>query len=552
VVIKLVESKAVVEEYQSLLEKLIIVNKGQKFGQVVLMGGGAGCYPKGTEFFSDNGWKNIEDYEEGDKVLQIDPENLKGNLVAPDNYVEIPLDKFINIRNKKVNFTTSLDHKHLVINEKTKKKEIKRTYELFEKHNKNVSLINTFDYAGNGIDHTDDDIRLKINNIKDQTEEGNELENYWYDCDKHQQKIVMDEILREDIVPSSTSEQSIKVIQFIFASNGIIADFTFDGTVYTLLLNDRSENITSVSKMDKQENEMMYCFTVDSGFFAVRQNNQIYVSGNSGKGFSIKNFTNMGDSYRVLDVDAIKATLLKINKLTGKYPELKGLDLRTPGDVSTLHHFVAKERDGKTSLQKSILQDTLGNAILSADPRRKPNLLFDKTLKTMKELKKVIKMVEELGYDKKDIHVIWTMTDFRVAMSRNLKRSRIVPEDILMGTHEGAAKTMFDLIKSFKSIRDIFDGEFYVINNNEIPGNVFNKPAFREFIKKTNEGIISERNVAENKFKYLRLKKAGKDIEFTKRHETELMQWLSDNIPRTKETAYIFDYIKTNFPKVKI
>lgn len=163
--------KSFIEVYDDIKiinEKLITFgNKRPRYNNVVILAGGGGCYPKGTEFFTNNGWKFIEEYKEGDNVLQIDIDGFKSSFVKPQEYIKLPVDKFIQIKNERVDFTTSIDHKHVVINEKTKSIEIKKTHELLEKHISNARgnksyLINTFDYSGSGIDYSDDYIRLKI------------------------------------------------------------------------------------------------------------------------------------------------------------------------------------------------------------------------------------------------------------------------------------------------------------------------------------------------------------------------------------------------------
>lgn len=48
----------------------------------------AGCFPKNTKYFNGIEWKNIQDYEQGECVLQFEPENRIGKLVKPLKYIK--------------------------------------------------------------------------------------------------------------------------------------------------------------------------------------------------------------------------------------------------------------------------------------------------------------------------------------------------------------------------------------------------------------------------------------------------------------------------------
>ena len=50
------------------------------------------------------------------------------------------------------------------------------------------------------------------------------------------------------------------------------------------------------------------------------------------------------------------------------------------------------------------------------------------------------------GYDSKSIHLIWVLTNYQIAVDRNKKRDRVVPDDILLDTHEGAGKTVWSVL----------------------------------------------------------------------------------------------------------
>ena len=132
-----------------------------------MLAGGAGCYPAGTEFFTGKGWKRIDEYQEGDMVLQYELESGVAALVDPKQYIKLPVDCFTTIKNRRVDFTTSLTHRHLTINERTGKYEVLSTEQLIRQHNSTIrgnkrKLVTSFEYSGNGVEMSDDMIRLKV------------------------------------------------------------------------------------------------------------------------------------------------------------------------------------------------------------------------------------------------------------------------------------------------------------------------------------------------------------------------------------------------------
>ena len=64
-----------------------------------------------------------------------------------------------------------------------------------------------------------------------------------------------------------------------------------------------------------------------------------------------------------------------------------------------------------------------------------------------------------LGYDKKNVHIVWVVNDIEVAKQQNQKRARTVPSEILVNTHRGAANTMGDIINMGSKLRRYMDGD---------------------------------------------------------------------------------------------
>jgi hypothetical protein len=153
----------------------------------------------------------------------------------------------------------------------------------------------------------------------------------------------------------------------------------------------------------------------------------------SGKGFAQSNFMEV-DKFKVFDVDELKKLFIKVRGLK--------MDLKNPKDVFDLHMMVKKSgvKDTRINLLAKSLSDSARKGTL-------PNLMFDVTLKEIEDIKEMMPFLSALGYNSKDIHVTWILTDYYVAVQANQTRDRVVPDDILLQTHIGAAKTMSEIVK---------------------------------------------------------------------------------------------------------
>ena len=179
----------------------------------------------------------------------------------------------------------------------------------------------------------------------------------------------------------------------------------------------------------------------------------------SGKGFVQQNL--IGLEGKSFDPDELK-------KLAGKSPlinkrvkdefgvDLKdlGSKLKVPENVSKLHEIIGDALNLPNRKQAAFFA-----SVMSADPERKPNIIFDTTLKDAGKLQKLSRQVMELGYEKKNIHIVWVVNDIEMAKKQNLTRPRVVPAEILVNTHRGASNTMGDILKMGETLRKYMDGD---------------------------------------------------------------------------------------------
>lgn len=248
----------------------------------------------------------------------------------------------------------------------------------------------------------------------------------------------------------------------------------------------------------------------------------------SGKGFALSNFMEK-EKFKVRDVDEWKSLLQRMARLADdperfarlklkgsnidpeRYKEIKDLDLTKPEDVFTFHKWV----------EASGIKDKTLDAMLSQmeKPEILPNIMFDITAKKLDDIAKFMPRILSAGYDPANIHIVWVLTNYTVALSNNLdaKRGRIVPEDIMLWTHKGASQTMFDYVQA-KGKKLAINGAIHVILNNR------ENTVYWGNDKGDKIDTIKD-------FKYLTLKDRGGAMKKEKSIQRQLYHWIVDNIP---------------------
>ena len=237
----------------------------------------------------------------------------------------------------------------------------------------------------------------------------------------------------------------------------------------------------------------------------------------SGKGFASEKFMQK-DLFRVRDVDEWKKAFIKLSADMKRYSELKGLNLRNPDDVFKLHMAVKKMGIKGRSLQL-LLRDVR--------PDRLPNIMFDITFKDTDEIDEAMPMLLRAGYQPRDIHITWVLTNYHIAVKQNKERDRVVPDDIMIGTHTGAATSMYNVIKG--NLRRGVDGQVNIVLNNR---NNTIKFKSSDFADKEVENVQD--------FEYFRLKREGQRIDTSEKALEKVMTWVKSNIPRNRKLIDLF------------
>jgi hypothetical protein len=297
----------------------------------------------------------------------------------------------------------------------------------------------------------------------------------------------------------------------------------------------------------------------------------------SGKGFAIKNFMH-GELFKIRDVDELKTAFMALDdmkkftlddlltkygdKISEKDKEaiqrdvidkgytLKDLNLKEKTHVYALHVLVAA-----TGIKNKTLDLILSNAKES----KLPNIMFDMTFKDVADLNETVPKLISAGYAPKNIHVTWILTQYEVAIKNNAGRARVVPDNIMLATHSGAAITMSYLIKNGLP-REVDGGMYVVLNNRKntvfftdpktgTEAELTNKKSRKEYLKNLPKqgdiyrgarGNEIDTKTGEKKnhfvikdFEYITLKKPGKPMTTDTDVKKQLYTWITDNVPKS-------------------
>jgi hypothetical protein len=238
----------------------------------------------------------------------------------------------------------------------------------------------------------------------------------------------------------------------------------------------------------------------------------------SGKGFVLSNL--VGLEGKVMDVDSLKLASAKSPLIRKRVKAETGMDIETiasnlkdPENVGKLHDIIANVLQLDTRKEKILMR-----GVLAAAPDRKPNLVFDTTLKDLQKLGNLSRMLTNVGYDKKNIHIVWVVNDIEVAKAQNLRRSRTVPAEILVNTHRGASQTMADIVNMGSTLKRYMDGDIVF---------AFNKVGVDADLKVSGGGGSFLKDA-----KYFYAKRQGKPATPVDKLEKDIKSKISSYVPK--------------------
>tara|TARA_Y100000593_G_scaffold91266_1_gene179601 strand:+ start:36 stop:608 length:573 start_codon:yes stop_codon:yes gene_type:complete len=154
--------------------------------------------------------------------------------------------------------------------------------------------------------------------------------------------------------------------------------------------------------------------------------------------------------------------------------------------------------------------------------------MFDITFKDTDEIDESIPMLLRAGYQPRDIHITWVLTNYHIAVKQNKERDRVVPDDIMIGTHTGAATSMYNVIKG--NLPRGVDGQVNIVLNNK-----------NNTIKFKSSEFTSDKKIENvQDFEYFRLKREGQPIDTSEKAIHKVMTWVKSNIPRNRKLIDLF------------
>ena len=377
---------------------------------IFILNGVARCVDSDTEFFNGYRWKKISDYCYNDKVLQYNKDGT-ATLVTPFEYYKNNTETLFLLNDKNINMCLSSNHNVYYISSENKL--CRKTWvEIIEYIDKTQNgffgkLITTFNYSGNGINLSNNEIRLMtsifLNNpilngskIKINLKNKNSIDrlhgilnlcnieyftrvseykkdyitfyfeppilekhfnSYWYNATKEQLKVIYEEIEfwnnNKEYIYLTSSKKEADFIQFVLSVFGYrsIIDIYDKNKYIVLKYNDvfpiiDNNNIKSVLPY-KTKDGYSYCFSVPSGMLVLRRDNKIFITGNSGKDSFKSCLNRITPTYSISTVDKIKE-VCRILGWDGEKTEESRLALSDFKDLATKHfdhsyNYVKKE-----------------------------------------------------------------------------------------------------------------------------------------------------------------------------------------------------------------
>lgn len=251
-----------------------------------------------------------------------------------------------------------------------------------------------------------------------------------------------------------------------------------------------------------------------------RFGNVVILAGGAGSGKGFVKDKLLGIEGYSFDVDQLKILAIKTGAILRKVKQeldidlaAIGSDLKNPANVAKLHEII----NDYLSIDDKRLKALYGS-ILASSPDRKPNIIFDVTLKDMNKLRKLSTQVKDLGYDSKRIHIVWVVNDIEVAIAQNKSRERTVPVEILVNTHRGVSATMNDVINMGTDLAKYMDGDIVL---------AFNKVGVDSDLQKSGRG-----GMWISKADYIYVKRSGQPPTHLKDISLDIRSKIQSYVPK--------------------
>jgi len=221
----------------------------------------------------------------------------------------------------------------------------------------------------------------------------------------------------------------------------------------------------------------------------------------SGKSFAVSQFIDSAQ-YKVINPDDVLTMAVRLANQGKAFKAHKGKDLSKPKDLENIYKDLVMDKRVTSRKNKAFFQNV--------NPERPPNVILDRTFSRPSEFKTWATKLRAAGYQPENIHVVWVLTDLDIAVAQNIKRGRegqrAVPQQILIGTHKGAKRSMTDYIYG-RSKGAAINGDVYIVFGG----------AKNTIFYSTPEGELpsGETRMIVKDFRYLKVKTQGKKFDKT-------------------------------------
>lgn len=288
-----------------------ITNRKEE-SRITCFSGSTGCVSGDTEFFNGKYWVPIKNYRKGMKVLQWNAWTNIANLVTPLRYIETPVTRINDLKSKK-GVSQQITDDHNFIYERNGKigcikfEEIK---ERIKAKSFDGNILSTFKYEAKGINKDDDTIRDAVGKVLDSRKGEQLLEEYWWDADSRQQRIIKSEIDKrltnrckktcKSMMYATTDRRRADFVQWIYSTQGQKATINIVGGQYRISVSKNGKSRIYGTELLRGEHfDKAYCFEVPSGNLVLRKDGRIFITGNCGK-TSISCTLFLYDLYRMM------------------------------------------------------------------------------------------------------------------------------------------------------------------------------------------------------------------------------------------------------------
>lgn len=268
-------------------QKMILESKAQ----ILIIGGAAGCLSKDHEVLTPSGWIKISEWS-GQDILQYDKATGEAKFIPPLEFVKLPCDKLTRIEGNGICQELSDEHTVLFKEDYHTPPKTQLFSEIAETH-KNSSggwegkFITTFNYSGAGLDLDDETIRERVL--------CGEITEDYYNCSRHQLDVIMDAIIAQGGMYSSSNKSTADFIQFVVSCFDCESSLKKTGSEYIVNVNVNGGSLRALNDKEKVElkefiptDGFKYCFVTQTGFFVTRLEDCVVVTGNSGKSYLLQ------------------------------------------------------------------------------------------------------------------------------------------------------------------------------------------------------------------------------------------------------------------------